>query len=159
MVVLRAPMMFGPGYQALGSPLGVAAHVAAGRLSRFKGRLAYGGAPIEAFWASIASIPTNYVMDNAECIQIAMTAETLKRHIYNIDSGFSRSPRAQLRALLEVAPDCADRIGLSPDDLPDEVFDLGYNGRLFEQDFGWRSRHTLQTALADYIDWLRDHPH
>ncbi|MEM6681931.1 MAG: NAD(P)-dependent oxidoreductase [Pseudomonadota bacterium] len=158
-VVLRAPMMFGPGYQALGSPIGVAVHVAAGRIPAFKGYLGYGGAPMDAFWAGLAAIPTNYVNDNAQCIQIAMAAETLPHHVYNIDSGFSRSPRDQLAALLKVAPESAERIGLTPEDLPEAPFDLGYNGSLFAQDFGWTSKHTLETALADYVDWVKAHPY
>ena len=157
-VVLRAPMMFGPGYQALGSPLGVAAHVAAGRLDRFKGRAGYGGAPVEALWAGIASMPTNYVLDNAQCIQIAMSAPELKRRIYNVSSGFTTSPREQLQALLNVAPDRAEQIGLLPDELPMAEIDLGFHGDLFEQDFGWSSMHSLESALSDYIDWLQRHP-
>ncbi|MEM9706109.1 MAG: NAD(P)-dependent oxidoreductase [Pseudomonadota bacterium] len=158
-VVLRAPMMFGPGYQALGSPLGVAAHVAAGRLTQFNGHIGYGGAPIEKFWAGLASMPTNYVKDNAECIQVAMAAEKLTRKIYNIDSEFSRSPRAQLEALISVKPECADRMGIKPEDLPEAEFDLGFNSSLFRQDFGWTSKYTLETALADYLGWLRDNPY
>ncbi len=158
-VVLRAPMMFGPGYQALGSPLSVAAHVAAGRLPRFAGHIGYGGAPVEKFWGALASIPTNYVKDNAECIQIAMAAENLNHNIYNISSGFPCSPRAQLQAVLTVAPDCADQVGIAPSDLPEAEFDLGFNGDLFAQDFGWRSSYTLETALADYIQWLKAHPY
>lgn len=157
--VLRAPMMFGPGYRALGSPIGVAAHVAVGHLPRFKGHVGYGGAPVEQFWAGLASIPTNYVKDNAECIRVAMAADTLKHNIYNIDSGFSRSPRAQLEALLNVAPDCADKMGLTPQDLPEAGIDLGYNGARFEDDFGWKSNFTLESALADYVDWLRNNPY
>ncbi|MEM6832100.1 MAG: NAD(P)-dependent oxidoreductase [Pseudomonadota bacterium] len=158
-VVLRAPMMFGPGYQALGSPIGVAVHVAAGRIPAFKGYLGYGGAAMDAFWAGLAAIPTNYVKDNAECIQVAMAAETLPRRIYNIDSGFSRSPRDQLAALVAAVPDCADRIGLRPEELPQAPFDLGYNGSLFQQDFGWTSKYTLQSALEEYVGWLKDHPY
>jgi len=156
--VLRAPMMFGPGYRALGSPLGIAAHVAAGRLPRFKGHRGYGGLPVERLWSALAAIPANYVKDNAECIRIAMSAETLKHSIYNISSGFPCSPRAQLEALLSVAPDCADRIGLAPEDLPGTQVDLGFNGDLFEQDFGWTSPYTLEAAFADYFGWLKIHP-
>lgn len=152
--VLRAPMMFGPFYQALGSPMGIAAHVAAGKLDRFLGAPGYGGAPIEKFWAALASVPINYVKDNADCIRIAMTAGALPHSVYNISSGFTRSPRAQLEALLAIAPDCADRIGLTPNDLPDEGVDIGFNSDLFEKDFGWRSSYTLENALADYIKWL-----
>ncbi|MEM7568329.1 MAG: NAD(P)-dependent oxidoreductase [Pseudomonadota bacterium] len=158
-VVLRAPMMFGPGYQALGSPMGVAAHVAAGRIARFTDYLGYGGAPMAQFWAGLAAMPTNYVKDNAACIRIAMDAPTLKRRIYNIDSGFSRSPRDQLAALLSVAPHCADTIGLRPEDLPNAAFDIGYTGTRFTEDFGWTSPYTLESALDDYVKWLKDNPY
>lgn len=157
-VVLRAPLMFGPGYQALGSPLGIAAHVVAGKVPAFKGYLAYGGVPVEHLWAGLAAIPVNYVKDNAQCIQIAMSADHLAHHIYNISSGFSVSPRDQLQALLNVAPEAADRIGLTTDELPEAPVDLGFNGDLFAQDFGWRSPYTLESALGDYLDWLKDHP-
>jgi nucleoside-diphosphate-sugar epimerase len=157
-VILRAPMMFGPGYPALGSPLGVAAHVAAGKIPRLQGYLGYGGAPIEHLWAGLAMMPVNYVKDNAACIQMAMHAPKLKRSIYNICSGFTRSPREQLKALVKVAPDAADRFGISPDDLPEASADLGFNGTLFEQDFGWKSTYTLESAFADYVSWLEDHP-
>lgn len=154
-VVLRAPMMFGPGYQALGSPLGVATHVAAGKIPQFKGYLGYGGAPIELFWAGLAMMPVNYVKDNATCIQIAMTAPELKHSIYNISSGFTRSPKAQLEALLKIAPQAAERFGITPEDLPVAAEDVGFNGARFEADFGWTSPHTLDTALADYLEWLK----
>lgn len=155
--VLRSPMMFGPFYQALGSPMGLAAHAAAGRLKQFVGVPGYGGAPVEKLWAALSSVPINYVKDNAECIRIAMTAETLPHRIYNVSSGFPRSPRAQLAALLSAAPDCADRIGLAPEELPDEAMDVGFDGELFAKDFGWRSPYSLESALAEYIAWLTHH--
>lgn len=158
-VILRAPLMFGPGYQALGNPLSIAAHVAAGRIDGFQGFAAYGGAPAEALWASLSSIPVNYVKDNAECIRIALTADTLPNRIYNINSGFSRSPREQFEAILRAAPDSADRMGITPEDLPNEAVDLGFTGDLFEEDFGWTSSYSLESALADYIGWLKDHPY
>ncbi|MEL6387830.1 MAG: NAD(P)-dependent oxidoreductase [Pseudomonadota bacterium] len=157
--VLRAPMMFGPGYQALGSPLGVAAHVAAGKIDRLKGYIGYGRAPIERLWEGLSMMPVNYVKDNAACIQIAMSAPELKHSIYNISSEFERGPKAQMRALLKVAPDAADRFGLTPDDLPDAAPDLGFNSARFKEDFGWTPPYTLETALADYIEWLADHPY
>ncbi len=157
--ILRAPMMFGPGYQALGSPLGIAAHVAAGRLPSFKGQIAYGGVPVEHLWAGLASMPVNYVKHNAECIQVAMAAVTLKNKIYNISSGFSRSPRAQLEALLKVAPDCAERMGVAPEELPDQTRDLGFDGSRFERDFGFKPSHNLEEAFREYVDWLREHPY
>lgn len=156
--VLRAPLMFGPGYPALGSPLGVAAHVAAGKIPRLKGYLGYGGAPIEKLWEGLSMMPVNYVKDNAACIQIAMSAPELKHSIYNISSEFERGPKAQMRALLAVAPDAADRFGLTPDDLPDAAPDLGFNSTRFKEDFGWTPPYTLETALADYIAWLKHHP-
>ena len=158
-VVLRAPMMFGPGYQALGSPLGVAAHVAAGNIDRLKGYIGYGAAPIELLWHGLSMMPVNYVKDNASCIQIAMSAPELKHNIYNISSEFEPGPKAQMRALLDVAPEAADRFGLTPDDLPDAAPDLGFNSARFKEDFGWTPPYTLETALADSIEWLRDHPY
>ncbi|MEM6845446.1 MAG: NAD(P)-dependent oxidoreductase [Bacteroidota bacterium] len=158
-VVLRAPMMFGPGYKALGSPLGVAAHVVAGKLPRFAGHAGYGGVAVEKFWSGLASIPINYVKDNAECIRVAMNAPKLKHHIYNISSGFTRSPREQLQAILNVAPESADRFGIKPEELPEAQLDLGFDGSLFEHDFGWKSSYTLETAFMDYLTWLQDHPY
>lgn len=158
-VALRAPMMFGPGYRALGSALGIAAHVAAGRLEGFKGQPAYGDIPVETLWQGLASIPVNYVKDNAAAIRVAMLADALPGPVYNISSGFSRSPREQLKALFAVAPDCADRMGITPEDLPMAEADLGFNGSRFERDFGWTSPHTLESALSDYIEWLQTHPY
>ncbi|MEM9108159.1 MAG: NAD(P)-dependent oxidoreductase [Pseudomonadota bacterium] len=156
-VALRSPMMFGPGYRALGSALGIAAHVAAGRLEHFKGQPAYGDIPVETLWQGLSSIPVNYVKDNATAIRVAMFADVLPGPVYNISSGFSRSPREQLQALLNVAPDCADRMQIKPDDLPIAEMDLGFDGRRFEQDFGWSSPFTLESALSDYIGWLKTH--
>ena len=156
-VILRAPMMFGPGYQALGSPLGVAAHFAAGKLPNFKGHIGYGGAPIEAIWAGLNAMPVSYVKDNADCIQTAMMAEHLPNRIYNVSGGFSTSPRDQLRALIAACPGIEDRIGIAPEDLPEPTVDLGYYTGLFERDFGWQSPYSLETAFTDYIDWLRQH--
>ncbi|MEM9085061.1 MAG: NAD(P)-dependent oxidoreductase [Pseudomonadota bacterium] len=157
--VLRAPMMFGPGYKALGSPIGIAAHVAAGRLPMFKGYLAYGGAPVEILWAALASMPVNYVRHNAQCIRIAMEAETLPQPVYNISSGFTRVPREQFEALMKVAPESAERMGISADDLPAQAVDLGFDGAAFRKDFGFSPQHDLEAALAEYVEWLRLHPY
>ncbi|MEM8731102.1 MAG: NAD(P)-dependent oxidoreductase [Pseudomonadota bacterium] len=158
-VILRAPMMFGPGYAAVQSPLGSAIHFAAGRLPKFAGHVAYGGAPVETLWKALAPIPVSYVKDNADCLRVALTAPSLPHKIYNICSGFACSPRQQLQALLNVKPDLADKMGIVPADLPDTAPDLGFDNSRFSQDFGWASAYTLETALADYLDWLRDHTH
>ncbi|WP_166424638.1 NAD(P)-dependent oxidoreductase [Paraglaciecola sp. 20A4] len=157
-VILRAPSMFGPGYKALGSPLSIAAHVAAGKIPQFKGNLGYKDVPIEMLWGLFAGAPVSYVKDNAQCIQIAMGAKELKHHIYNVCSGFTASPRAQLQSILNVAPECADQIGLKPSELPEAPveMDAGFNSDLFEKDFGWKSSFTLETAFADYVRWLKD---
>ncbi len=157
-VALRSSMMFGPGYYAMGSPLGVGAHVAAGRLPTFKGHLGYGGVPVERLWAATAPIPASYVKDNADCIKTAMLADTLKNYIYNICSGFPCNARAQFDALLSAVPDCADRMGITRDEIRDKTYDRGFNGDLFAQDFGWKSSYSLESALVDYIEWLKDHP-
>lgn len=157
-VILRAPSMFGPGYRALGSPLSIAAHVVAGKIPQFKGNLGYKDIPIEMLWGLFAGAPVNYVKDNAQCIQIAMCAKDLKHNIYNISSGFTASPRAQLQAILNVAPGCAEQIGVTISELPEASVELdaGFNSDLFEQDFGWKSSFTLETAFADYVSWLKD---
>lgn len=155
-VVLRSPMMFGPGYYALGSPLGSGAHFAAGRLSNFKDHVGYGGLTLPELWKLIGPVPTNYVRDSAECIQIVMNAASVPRRIYNLYSDFPKNSRAQLEALLHVAPHCADTIGLTLDDLPSRDFDLGFNGERFAQDFGWSSSYTLESALEEYVAWLAD---
>lgn len=157
--ILRAPMMFGPGYAAVQSPLGSASHFAAGRLPKFAGHVAYGGAPVEKLWEALAPIPVSYVKDNADCMRIALTADTLPHKIYNVCSGFPCSPRQQLQALINVAPQAAGTMGVTPQDLPDTAPDLGFNNRRFSEDFGWASGYTLETALADYLDWLCDHTH
>lgn len=99
-------------------------------------------------------MPVNYVKDNAQCIQITMSSQHLDNHVYNISSGFTTSPRAQLQALLNVAPGKAEHIGLDPAELPDAAIDVGFNGKLFEKDFGWSSPYTIETALADYVRHL-----
>lgn len=156
--ILRAPLMFGPGYAALGSPLGVAAHVAAGRLPQLKGHIGYGGIPVDEAWKKMSFVPVNYVNDNAECIKLSMLADELPHSIYNISSGFSKSPRKQLEAFIAIRPERADRMGISPNDLVDEDIDSGFNSDRFEQDFGWRSPYTLESALTEYINWLEEHP-
>ncbi len=158
-VILRAPMMFGPGYQALGSPIGIAAHVAAGRLPSFTDRVAYGGVPPQELWRAVGGLPTNYVKDNASCIQIALSAETLPHSIYNISSGFEGGARAQLEALLAVAPDCAERLGVTPEEMPELQAPVGFDSRRFEHDFGWKPGYTLESAMADYLAWLERHPY
>lgn len=155
-LVLRSPMMFGPGYYALGSPLGAGAHFAAGRLANFKDHIGYGGRTLPALWKLIGPIPTSYVKDSANSIQIAMNADFVKRRIYNLSSNFPRNSRQQLEALLAVAPQCKDTIGISPDELPDTNIDLGYTGARFEEDYDWTPGYTLETALEDYLAWLKD---
>lgn len=154
---LRSPMMFGPGYYAMGSPLGVGVHVAAGNIPKFKGHIGYAGLPVETLWAVAAPVPTSYVKVNADCIKTALVADSLKNHIYNIGAGFPCNARKQFDALIAAAPGCADRMGIGREDLPDEDHDMGYYSGLFENDFNWSSTFSLEEALADYLAWLKDH--
>ncbi len=157
-VALRSPMMFGQGYYANGSPMGVDAHVAAGRQDTFKGHIGYAGLPVEILWGVAAPVPTSYVKDNADCIKTALMADKLKNHIYNIGSGFPCNARKQFDALVAAAPDSLERFGITRDELPDEDHDMGYYSGLFNEDFNWKPLYTLETALADYIAWLKYNP-
>ncbi|MEP3050860.1 MAG: NAD(P)-dependent oxidoreductase [Erythrobacter sp.] len=157
-ITLRSPMMFGPGYYALGSPMGVGAHVAAGRIPMFKGHPGYAGLTVEQLWPIACPIPASYVKNNGDCIKTAMLADKLQNHIYNISSNFDCNARTQFDALVAAAPDCVDRMGISRDDLPDESHDIGFDSGLFAKDFGWSPKFDLEAALADYIGWLKDHP-
>ena len=48
---------------------------------------------------------------------------------------------------------------VAPDDLVGAGPDLGFNGDLFAEDFGWRSPYTLESAFEDYLAWLKSHPY
>jgi len=158
-VSLRSSAMFGPGYYALGSPLGVGAHFAAGRLDKFEGYIGYAGLAMEDLWPGAAKIPTSYVKDNADCIKIALLADTIPNPIYNICSGFPCDAPLQYDALIEAAPHIKDSIGVVREMLPADIdLDLGFNNSLFRQDFGWTPKYTLTSALEEYIAYLKDNP-
>lgn len=153
---LRSPMMFGPGYYAMGSPLGVGAHVAAGNIPMFKGHIGYANLPVEMLWAVAAPVPSSYVKVNADCIKTAIMADALKGYVYNIGGGFPCNARKQFDALMEAAPGCADRMGITREELPDEDHNMGFDSGLFAKDFDWTPNYTLESSLADYIAWLKD---
>lgn len=158
--VLRSPIMFGPrqSFWESACPLGIGAHFAAGKIDDFKGRTGFMNLPIEHLWPLTSMAPSAYVKDAADCFRVVMMADKLKHQIYNVFGGTPYNPRLQFEAFVRAAPHCADRLGITAEDLPDATHDSTFNGQLLEQDFGWKPKFTLEAAMVDYIGWLKDHP-
>ncbi len=154
-VALRMPTMFGPRYSIMGSPISHAMHAAAGK-GGMDG-LGYLNVPVKMLWDLISLVPLGYTKDCASAVKTVMEAETLPNRIYNVSSGFDTSPRAQLEAVYRVAPKSREVIGMKLEDLVESHVDIGFNSDLLKKDFGWRSVYTLDSALEDYLSWLKNH--
>jgi UDP-glucose 4-epimerase len=95
-----------------------------------------------------------YVKDCARAIALIQTAPTLTHRTYNIGSGRTTSNEQIVTAIRRMLPDATFTLtdGRNPHSPPiDPFLDLTQ----IHQDTGYEPAYDIDTALADYINWLR----
>ncbi len=97
-----------------------------------------------------------YVNDCARGIQMLHDADSLKFRTYNVSVDQAVSNRRIVEAIQKQVPgfDPALSPGTSPRNRPAPYFDMS---RLRE-DTGFEPEYDIESAVAEYIAWLRDHP-
>jgi len=155
--ILRISIQFGPGYRYGGNPIAIACNVAAGKRTDLAGQTGYMNAPVPVLWNGFGGMmPPLYIKDTASAFKTVMEAPELPRTIYNINSPIIPSARDQYQAILDIAgPN--QHLNIPLDSLNGEGDDLGYNYDRMREDFAWQPSYTLQKAMREYIDWLREH--
>ena len=94
-----------------------------------------------------------YVKDCAQGITKITTAETLPHKTYNISSGRGARNQDLVDAINKVIPEAKFDLqaGKSPTARKDPYGDLSQS----KADVGYEPAFTLDSAVADYIGWLR----
>jgi len=95
-----------------------------------------------------------YVKDAARAIALLQVTETLHHQVYNVASGRPTKNQDLADAIKKVMPDFQIELPpghgwIDPSTLPFQDIT-----RLTE-DTGYQPHHTMEQAIADYIDWLR----
>jgi UDP-glucose 4-epimerase len=149
-VMLRLGGIWGPLYHTLASPISRMCHAAAKGVPAdlASGR---GGVPFED-----DTQDWGYVKNLALGIQLLHTTEKLNHKIYNVGGGKAVPNRDLVDAIKHVVPGAQIELqpGRSPRWRPDGHMDL----TRLESDTGYKPRFDLQTAVAEYIDWLCVNP-
>ncbi len=143
-VVLRFPSQVGPLYSSMYNPIASLVH------GYVKNK------PETMHQRELRSfVDISYVLDNSDAAAAVTLAPALPNRIYNVSSNIHVTAREVLEALYRVAPDAEKVLGLhigaqshSPSK---EYLDISR----IERDLGWKPRFTVDTMLADYVDWVR----
>ena len=95
-----------------------------------------------------------YVKDCGRAIALLQTAERLRHRTYNVASGHLITNADLVAAIQAVIPDA--RFDLPAGHNPDRAgADVYLDITQLQEDTGYRPRYDTDTAIADYIDWLR----
>lgn len=149
-IAARLSGIYGPLYHTLANAPSRMCHAAArGVPADFKG--SRGGVPFEDDDGDFC-----YVKDCAAGIQLLQTAPTLGHHVYNIGGGEARTNGELAAAVKKAAPGAVIELqpGRGPRGKPKPYLDITQAAH----EVGYKPAFTLETAVADYIAWLRDHP-
>jgi len=94
-----------------------------------------------------------YVRDCAQGLAKLATAKTLPHKTYNISSGRGATNQDLVNAITKVIPEAKFELqaGNGPNARKDPYGDLTQS----KAEVGYEPAFTLETAVADYIDWLR----
>ena len=149
-VALRIGTPFGPLYHSLAAPTSRIVHAAAkGVPADFSG--ARGGAPHQE-----DDTGAFYVKDCALAIQLVQMADKLSQRIFNISSEAPMKYREFVEVVKKVVPSAAIDLppGHGPRHRPNAFLDI----TRLKQEVGYRPEYTIERALEEYLDWLRNHP-
>jgi UDP-glucose 4-epimerase len=97
-----------------------------------------------------------YVRDCGRGIALLQTAERLAHRVYNVGAGHRTTGADLVAAIEKVLPGANLRLaaGAGPQPRPDNYCDI----TRAREEVGYAPRFTVETAVADYIDWLRRNP-
>jgi UDP-glucose 4-epimerase len=149
-VSLRIGSPFGPLYHSLAAPSSRICHAAAkGVPVDFTG--VRRGAPHEE-----DEVGAFYVKDCATAIQLLQMAHKLSHRVYNIGNDAPLNYREFAELVKKIVPAVQINLqaGHGPQNRPNAYMD---NTRIREE-MGYRPEYTIDQAIAEYIDWLRNHP-
>ena len=149
-VMMRISGVFGPLYYSMFSAHSRMSHAAAkGAPADFGGSLT--GAPFEDDRSDYA-----YVLDVATGIQKLQLAPSLPHRVYNIGSGRADSYGEVAAAVKKLAPNAHIELqsGASGRGKANPVADLSRIG----EDVGFAPEYTLESSIAEYLEWLKTYP-
>ena len=150
-VALRIGSIYGPRYYSMHNPISRLCHAAAKNVEpdfsdRPDGKIFEDD---QADWT--------YVKDVARGIQMLHTAERLSHRVYNIASGRASSNKDIVQAVLKAVPRAKCSV-LKPGRTPGTSINPATDLSRINTDVGYEQEHTLETGIADYLDWLRKNP-
>jgi len=149
-VALRIGNPFGPLYHSLAAPTSRICHAAAkGIPADFKG--ARGGAPHEEDETGAL-----YVKDCATAIQLLQTAQKLAHRIYNIGGERSMTYREFVEAVKKAVLNV--EVSLQSGHGPRYRLNAYMDISRIKEEVGHRPQYDVEQGVAQYIDWLRQHP-
>jgi len=149
-IALRIGTPFGPLYHTLAAPTSRIIHAAAkGVPADFSG--ARGGAPHQE-----DDTGAFYVKDCAAAIQLLQMADKLPHRIYNISAENPITCREFVDVVKKVVPSAEVNLppGRGPRYRPNAYMDI----RRIKQEVGYQPQYSIERAVAEYIEWLRQHP-
>ena len=150
MVALRIGTPFGPLYHSLAAPTSrICLAAAKGIPAEFKG--ARGGAPYEE-----DETGAFYVKDCATAVQLLQMADKLSHRIYNISAESPMQFREFVETVKKAAPNAQVSLqsGHGPRYRPNAYMDISR----IKEEVEYRPQYDLERGVAEYIDWLRQHP-
>jgi UDP-glucose 4-epimerase len=151
-VSLRIASIYGPMYYSMHNPLSRMCHAAVKHAEPdFSDR------PDQGIFAEDQGDWT-YVKDVARGIQMVHTAQTLHHRIYNIGSGRATSHQEIFAAVQRAVPD-AKCSALRPGQTPNAPANPAEDLARIKADVGYEPEYTIETGIADYVEWLRSNPH
>lgn len=100
-----------------------------------------------------------YICDVAGGLLAAYEAKTLNHDIYHLGSGVNYSTSQVASAIKAIIPGAQIEIGPGTSPWTDNGRMRGplSGDRLFN-DSGWRPHYTLETGIAAFAEWMREHP-
>ena len=150
-VALRIGSIYGPLYYSMHNPISRLCHAAAHDAEpdfsdRPDGKIFEDD---QADWT--------YVRDVARGIQMVHMAPSLPHRVYNVASGRASSNRDAVAAVRKAVPGARGN-PLKPGRTPGASVNPATDLSRIKADVGYEPAHTLESGIASYIEWLRDHP-
>ncbi len=145
-VVLRPAAVFGRGHYAGGSTVGL--------IMRDLARAILGGGPVTLDPAVYVPNEYVYAKDVALAIELAAQVEGASHRVFNVGSGVVTTAGELARVVRALAPGIEVRVGegASREAAPRAALD----GSRARAELGYAPRFSLQAALRDYLEELRD---
>jgi UDP-glucose 4-epimerase len=147
-IALRIGSIYGPLYYSMHNPISRLCHAAARNVEPdFRDRP--DGKVFEddqADWT--------YVKDVARGIQMLHMAERLPHRIYNVASGRASSNKEAMSAVRKAVPGAPGNV-LKPGRTPGNATNPATDLSRIKTDVGYEPAYTLESGIAEYIEWLR----